>query len=220
MSITTIGTISLNIAFILYLGIYLPQILHNRNQSNLKQLSLNTHYLLYLGYVLDLMYGFTLHLPWQYKTVSIVGLSLLLLQHLQIIQSSWLQKNSHALANHVLCLLVTFFIVLYFFIHKQMIFSETTTLGLGFVSRICFLLYLLPQVIKNRISKSCNALSLLFIYLNLGLSILDMIAAWCLNWGWPNKLASPFSVILMGLLLGQVKKYATPHHVEVRECRD
>lgn len=208
MSPATLGVMTLNCSFILYLCVYIPQVIHNRTSNNLVNLSANMHAILYLGYLLDLFYGFSQHLQWQYKTVSIVGLTLLIMQHLQITRYSWQRKNRLNTIFAMLALLATTTVLLYFFIIKQAMFSNETTVIIGYLARACFLLYTLPQILKNHALKVANAFSIRFIYLNLLVSILDMISAWCLNWGWPNKLAAPFTVTLMLLLLTQIKKFS------------
>ena len=79
------GSVSLNISFILYLIHYLPQLIHNQRDGQIKQLSLSFHYLLLLCYLADLNYGFGLNLPWQYRLVSAFGLACLLIQHYQLL---------------------------------------------------------------------------------------------------------------------------------------
>lgn len=206
--ITLIGTICLNIAFVLYLLVYLPQIIHNRHSKYIANLSLNMHFILYIGYILDLFYGFSSHLQWQYRAVSMVGLTLLTVQHLQITHYFWTNRNQVIVNVNLLFLFSSGMSIFYFFVVEDSVCSEQTTLLIGYMSRICFLLYTLPQIIKNKTLKSANAISIQFIYLNLTLAVLDLIAAWCLNWGWPNKLGSPIMVCLMLIMLLQMKKYA------------
>ena len=216
-----LGAITLNSSFILYLCVYLPQIIHNRTASHLVNLSASMHTILYIGYLLDVFYGFSQQLPWQYKTVSIVGLGLLVIQHLQITQHLEQQKKHLLVSINVFGVLATAAILLYFFTTMQATFSKETTLVIGYISRGCFLLYTLPQILKNHALKLANTISIRFVYLNLLVSILDMMSAWCLNWGWPNKLAAPFTVTLMLILLAQKKIYgpfqvsndSPPHHV-------
>ena len=203
-----IGAICLNVAFALYLVVYLPQIIHNQKSQDLVNLSLKMHFLFYIAYLLDLFYGYSCDLPWQYKTVSIVGLTVLSIQHLQITHYfSKLQKRLSVYLNMLFLFGVGLSIV-YFFSINQGIYSESTTLLIGYISRVCFLLYTLPQIIKNKKLKSASAISIQFVYLNLTLAILDLVAAWCLNWGWPNKLGSPIMVALMIVMLLQMKKYS------------
>lgn len=200
-----IGFISLNISFFLYLIVYIPQIIHNRNTNYLQNLSLSMHFILYVSYCLDLIYGFVSHLQWQYKTVSIVGLVLLIIQHLQI--TDYLKRtNQVRLATYfILFLTATIAGIIYFFIMKQSDISNHTTVTIGYLSRTLFVIYTLPQIIKNRSQHLANAISLNFIYINLILAILDTISAWCLNWGWPNKLSAPLIASLMLILLMQYK---------------
>ena len=203
-----IGTLCLNVAFVLYLVVYLPQIIHNQKSKDFVNLSLKMHFLFYVAYLLDLFYGYACNLPWQYKTVSIVGLTVLSIQHLQITHYfSKLQKTLSMYLNLLFLFAITLSIV-YFFSISPSAYPETTVFLIGCISRVCFLLYTVPQIIKNKQLKSVSALSIQFVYLNLTLAVLDLIAAWCLNWGWPNKLGSPIMVTLMAIMLLQMKKYS------------
>ncbi len=202
-----IGEISLNISFVFYLLVYLPQILHNRQSNHLSNLSMGMHFILYTSYCLDLFYGFSSDLQWQYKTVSIVSLTLLVIQHIQLTCHYQAQKKRGWFNFNVLFILTTGASIVYFFIVNQARLSEQTTQTLGYLSRAGFLIYTLPQIMKNRALKSTHAISIKFIYLSLLLSVLDMTSAWCLNWGWPNKLGSPLTMSLMLMMLLQMKKY-------------
>ena len=206
--VTLIGSICLNIAFVLYLLVYLPQILHNAQSNHIVNLSLNMHFILYIGYILDLFYGFSSHLQWQYRAVSVVGLTVLTVQHLQITRHFWVNSKRAIVNLNLLFLFSVGIGIFYFFTVDEGVCSEQTTLLIGYISRICFLLYTLPQIIKNKALKSASAISIQFIYLNLTLAVLDLIAAWCLNWGWPNKLGSPIMVCLMLIMLMQRRKYS------------
>lgn len=207
MNASAIGNISLNMSFGLYLIVYIPQIIHNQTSKNLAELSLGLHVLLYLSYSFDLVYGFSSQLPWQYKVVSIVGLSLVMLQHLQLLQFFIHQRKPSLIKFNLAFLILNLMLLYYFFgIAHGEVQAHTTAL-FGTIARACGLIYCLPQIIKNKYAQSGNAISLYFIYLNLTLAMLDTISSWCLDWGWPNKLASPLNAIMMLIILWQVKKY-------------
>ena len=202
---TLIGNVCLNTAFVLYLLVYLPQIIHNHQSNHIANLSLKMHFIFYSAYLLDLFYGFSCHLQWQYRIVSIIGVTLLTVQHLQITHHYW--TNNKQKWFNLLFLLLAGMSVLYFFTIAHSVYSDPTTLSIGYVSRLGFLMYTLPQIAKNKRLQSTDANSIQFVYLNLTLSVLDLIAAWCLNWGWPNKLGSPIMVCLMVIMLMQTRKY-------------
>ena len=218
MLISTIGNISLNISFVLYLIVYVPQIIHNQTSKNIAQLSLGLHFLLYISYSLDLCYGFSNHLPWQYKTVSVIGLLLVLVQQLQLIQFFVRQRFFFLVNASGLFLLLNCLTTTYFFIVKHGVVDYQTTFMIGSIARLCGLMYCVPQLIKNKMSKSANAISLHFIYLNLFVALLDTISSWCLDWGWPNKLSAPVNIVLMIMMLAQIKKYAYSFNV-LKECK-
>lgn len=207
MTTSLIGSISLNISFILYLILYIPQIIHNRKSTNIAQLSLNLHLLLYSSYFFDLCYGFSSHLPWQYKTVSIIGLSLVGIQHIQLMRFFIINKHLFIAGLSAVFLVLNVIAIDYFFEMKHGLLATQTTLLFGAIARLTGLVYCLPQIIKNITSKSANALSLHFLYLNLMLALLDTISSWCLNWGWPNKLAAPVNIVMMLIMITQIKQY-------------
>jgi uncharacterized protein with PQ loop repeat len=202
-----IGSISLNISFILYLILYIPQIIHNQKSANIAQLSLSLHLLLYSSYLFDLCYGFSNQLPWQYKTVSIIGLLLVSIQHIQLTQFFIMNQRRLLAKLSIAFLILNFMGLYYFFKVEQGSLPYQTTLILGTAARIFGLRYCLPQIIKNKTLKSANALSVQFLCLNLTLALLDTISSWCLNWGWPNKLAAPITIAMMTIMLTQIKKY-------------
>lgn len=207
MTAAFIGSLSLNISFVLYLILYLPQIIHNRRSANIAQLSLNLHLLLYSSYFFDLCYGFAKHLSWQYKTVSVIGLMLVGLQHVQLIRFFILSQRQFLAKLSLVFLVFNFMAIYYFFKVMQGVLPDQMILIFGTIARVSGLMYCLPQIIKNKTTQSAKALSTQFLRLNLTLAVLDTISAWCLDWGWPNKLAAPMSVLLMIIMLAQIKKY-------------
>ena len=186
-----IGNISLNISFVLYLIVYIPQIIHNQKVANIAQLSFGLHLLLFSSYFFDLLYGFASRLPWQYKTVSSVGLLLVTVQHIQLIKFFINRQLLLHVALSIFLIILNCMAIYYFFIFKNSVLDDGDIFMVGIIARICGLIYCFPQMIKNGISKSANAISVKYIYLNLVLALLDTCSSWCLNWGWPNKLAAP-----------------------------
>jgi len=207
LSPAVIGAMSLNLSFGLYLILYIPQIIHNRKSTNIAQLSLNLHLLLYVSYFFDLCYGFSMHLPWQYKTVSIIGLLLIGIQHLQFIQYFMNTQRLFLTQLSISFLIINFGAIYYFFSIAHATLPQETTILVGTIARFAGLMYCLPQMIKNKFTQSANALSVHFLRLNFTLALLDTISSWCLDWGWPNKIAAPISMMFMTIILGQIKKY-------------
>ena len=203
-----LGTLSLNVSFVLYLIVYVPQLIHNQRPKNLADLSLGLHCLLLFSYSFDLIYGFLNALPWQYKTVSIVGLILVTAQHLQLLRLFICQSRQLFIKLNVAFLCVNVLLVYYFLYAARNSLGDSGLLCIGAIARICGLLYCIPQIINNKRKQSANAISPFYIYLTLILAFLDSVSSWCLSWGWPNKLAAPLSLCLMFYMLYQTKKYA------------
>lgn len=196
-----IGKISLNVSFFLYLMVYVPQILHNRQKKNLADLSIWLHVFLFSSYFFDLFYGFASHLPWQYKTVSIVGLCLVSIQHLQLTHLYWQQKNQRYWVGLSLVWLVYLVLTSAFFVFRPK--DALVVFLMGVAARGCGFVYCIPQIIKNRKTGASHAISVYYLYINLTLTFLDTLSAWLLNWGWPNRIASPLSMGLMLIMIYQ-----------------
>lgn len=222
MTLTFYGMLSLNVSFVLYLLVYFPQIRHNRTLTHIQSLSTGMHVLLFSGYVLDLLYGFLSHYPWQYRMVSCVGVGLLLLQHIQLIHFFWKKKAFILVGAYLLGLILTIIGVTYVFLNASYC-SPKLIVFFGYSSRALFLSYTVPQLVKNRTLKSAVAMSTSFVILSFMIASLDTMSAWCLDWSWPNKVGSPISMMLTSCLLYQIKKYGlTPRAVSsfsrIRDC--
>lgn len=192
----------------LYLIVYLPQIRHNKHKQHLAELSISLHLIIMTSFVLDLIYSLLKPLPWQYCVVSVVALSTLSVQQMQLIQRA--KQGGHIKLLSVLHFF-SFTLIMFlvsFFYFKNIAYSSNTIFLIGWISRIGFLIYTVPQIIQNYRLRSAQALSTTFLHLSLLLSLLDLTSAWCLDWGWPNKLGTPLTLSLTLILLWQKKRYA------------
>jgi hypothetical protein len=171
-------------------------------------LSLGMHYLLLFGYFFDLLYGLAYPLQWQYQAVSLIGLILLGVQHIQLMRLFLLKQRVIYLLMHGIVLFGVGVGLGYFWIETHCVFTRTTTLVLGSIAQGSFLVVGLPQIIKNNRLKSGVALSAFYLYLSLCLVLLDLTSAFCLGWGLPNKIATILSLMMKSILLGQYWYYA------------
>lgn len=201
----SLGQISLNLSLLIYLFLYLPQVIHNQKQANLDGLSAWMHISLYLAYGLDLLYGFGSGLPWQYKTVSAVGWLLLNIQHLQFVYHFNQKKQFVLQALFGTLLIVCMGIVIYGVSNRP--FSHLSLSFLGYIAQVGFIIAFIPQILKSKQLQSAQAVNIIYILLGLLLAFLDFISAWQLTWGWPNKLGSLLAISLTGILLIQYWKY-------------
>ncbi len=209
-----LGNVSLNLSSFLYLILLIPQLIHNRKGKNIAGLSILLHFLLYTSYSSDLVYGIADGMPLQYRVVSVVGLILVMTQHIQLLKFHIKQRFYLLIKLGFLIIFAHVFLSYYFFsklAHGGL--SHGIILMLGIVARGCEIIYCIPQIVKNWSAKSASAVSLHFICLNILLAILDTMAAWCLDWELPNKLVGPISIVIMFVILFQHIKYAAPKAV-------
>jgi uncharacterized protein with PQ loop repeat len=201
-----LGQISLNLSFLMYMFLYLPQVIHNQKQTSLVGLSKWMHLTLYIAYFLDLVYGFGTQLPWQYRIVSGVGWVLLNIQHLQLIHYFKRTKQS-ALQMAFYSILVIITALLIWVLSSQHSFINLQLPAIGYVSQIGFAIAFIPQILKSKRLQSSQAMNIFYILLCLFLAMLDCISAWQLEWGWPNKLGSCCLVLMTSILLMQYYRY-------------
>ena len=204
-----ISQISLNASFILYLIFLWPQIFHNWKHKELHNLSLGFHFLLFFSYIADLLFAFYQNMPWQYKTVSLIGLTCLLIQHFQL--KHYYKFNSRLNKLFDFSLIFTLIILLSSFFHlsQRQLTPKFLPIILGFIANIGFVFYLIPQIIKNHLNnqKKAKSISLGFLILGFSINILDLISAISLNWPIASKLGCLASFLLKVILIIQYFKF-------------
>ncbi|MCR9192915.1 MAG: PQ-loop domain-containing transporter [Gammaproteobacteria bacterium] len=200
-----IGQITLNLSLLIYTVLYLPQVVHNQKQTNLDGLSKWMHVLLYFSYSLDLVYGFAADLPWQYRLVSGTGWLLLTIQHIQLTYHFKLKKKQTAEQGYYSLLIIVFVALIYCIGQESL--SLTIINLMGYTAQTGFVIAIIPQIIKSKQLKSAQAINITYILFNLVLSFLDLVSAWKLEWGWPNKAGSAAIFVLMSILLIQHRQY-------------
>lgn len=193
-----IGKIALNIAFVLYLIHYWPQLWHNQNKAKIQQLSLSFHFLLSVCYLADLSYGFGMHMPWQYRFVSAVGLLCLTIQHWQV----WRFYNH----SHFILKVYHFSLLFFALVSALSIFCnlpENVYITMGFLAQTSALCYMLPQIVKNYHHRQHHALNLSYLSFNWICFFCDCIAAFALQWPMPSKFGAVFGFCCISILLAQ-----------------
>jgi len=202
-----IGSISLNISFVLYLSLLAPQLFHNYTYRNTQHLSWGMHYAMFTSYIFDLLYGFGRHMQWQYKTVTIIGLICLTVQHIQIYRYSGFtskQQQHYWWSTGLLISLFISVVIGWGFFNL----SPTIFIGAGAMAQIGWLIYVIPQIFKNHRIQSTAGISVYFVLLLIFLATCDTISAWTLGWDWPNKYGTPVGIILRLILLYQFYMFA------------
>ncbi len=200
-----LGQISLNLSFSIYLFLYLPQVIHNQQQTTLNGLSILMHVILYLAYVFDLIYGFGTNLPWQYRCTSGVGCVLLSIQHFQFL-SHFKQHPQRVFETFFYILFPCIVILVAYGVYLKP-FANLSIQYIGYLSQMGFVIAFLPQILKSKQLQSSQSVNIIYILLNAMLASLDLISAWQLHWGWPNKLGAILNLLFTGILLIQYRKY-------------
>jgi len=198
-----IGQIALNIATILYLIHYLPQLVHNRKAENRAQLNLHFHGLLSIAYLSDLIFAFGMNMPWQYCLVSVVGALCLVAQHLQL-KKMYLQEKEFLVYQ----LIIAFF-VLIFFASLYLKLPKPFFLIMGYICQAAIWFYTLPQIWHNYVNKHGLGLNNLYLGMNWSCYLLDVIAAMALNWPMPAKIGAFFGLTCSTFLIYQMMIYAS-----------
>ena len=193
---SSIGEITLNISFALYLFLYVPQLWRNIKYKRVADLSFAFHALLFIAATADLYYGFGRIHQWQYRVVSLVMFSCLLAQHIQL----FFYQNKLKLiilSLVIISMLLGLFYLIYFSLPHSRLY-----ITMGWAERIGYWLYLLPQILKNRsrhlhsISSSARAISPVFVTIGLLTAVLDTVSARSFSWGSPSLYGAPIAVVL------------------------
>lgn len=194
-----IGNITLNLSFLIYLVLYLPQVIYNMRRKSTDGLSFLMHTILIIGYIADMMYGFGRHMQLQYRLVSMIGLGCLGVQHIQIGYYAKITLN-YVMATFLLLGWLAY--ALYAIIGP--VLPAHDYINAGYVAWATGVVYTLPQVWKNYRFASAMGVSVLFVVFDILSSTCDTVSAWCLNWDIPSKFGSPIECVLGFVLLIQV----------------
>jgi uncharacterized protein with PQ loop repeat len=212
-----IGKLSLNLSASFYLIWFIPQILLNFKRKNTEGFSIIMHGILGIAYLSDLIYGFGLNMPWQYRSVTIVGLCSLILQHYQLHR-----YGLHHIKERTIFKSLNWIYLLLFCYGIYAITSSITTRNsydhIGMLANICFLCYMFPQIIKNYRNQSVQGLSVAFVLIAMFLNFCDATSAWALAWDYPSKIGPVISFFGNFILLFQVfyyDKYSRFSHVVI-----
>ena len=212
-----IGHVTLNISFIFYLALFVPQLIHNWKYRSTQQLSLVMHYLMSLCYIMDILYGFGRHMQWQYKTVTMVGLFCLAIQHGQIYRYSGFNLRQRQSYLFYTVILLGLLIGAVYLLIAQPFPSHMFIWG-GGIAQIGWLLYVIPQIIKNQKIKSTMGLSLHFVLVLILLAVCDSISAWSLGWDWPSRYGAPIGVLIRLILLYQFFLFSQKNGLSFVKC--
>ncbi len=198
----TIGHLFLNLAFGLYLILYLPQIYHNARHQAFQNMSFLMHMMILQAYSCDLFYGLSKHMPWQYLCVSVIGLVCLSTQHLQ-----WFfYRLNKEHRKDVKMLLLGFLSILWPLLLCISFPGEVWQYKFqAWVSRILFLVHFIPQIVQYHQNKlPRDAINLSYLGLSITLSICDLISAVCLHWDNANQWGTFISLGLKTYLVYQI----------------
>lgn len=211
------GSISLNISAAIYCIYYIPQLWHNARRRRIARItgtplptvSWGLHICYVCSVAADLLYGFAMHLPWQYRAVSIIFMLGLIVQQIQLrpcrLQADSLRSYSFLCIGCAMLLLLSMLLVI--FPPKPSIL-----IAAGYISTVSAWLAFLPQIVRNYQQKHGRALSWYFICLTLLTAVLDFISALCLGWPLPSLIGPPIIFVTHAIALWQYCYWGDMHH--------
>lgn len=198
-----LGSISVNLSFLLYMFMLAPQLVLNIRRQALHGLSWGMHLLLLVSAICDACYAIDRGMPWQYYSVSFILISILGFQHAQYVRY---HRDSLPLLYRPVTIALGMFVV----VAGGLLASHTVRWLFpifGYVSMVGYLVASVPQIITNRRLRSTEGVALSFVLLQTGGLCCDAISAYSLNWGLPNKIGAPASLSLQAMLLTQFVLY-------------
>lgn len=202
MTLHTIGETSLNISFLLYLFLYVPQFIRNIRYKRLQDMSLGFHALLLIASTADFYYGFGRIHQWQYRFVTLLMFALVFAQHIQL----FYYRKYFKYGITKLILLTLFIISMFTFLIPTLHNPARWMflfIWMGWLERICDWSYCIPQFFKNRHIACADAISPTFLVLAILTPICDSISAWCFHWGPSSLYGAPIAIVLHAALLFQ-----------------
>ena len=195
-----LGEIALNCSLVLYLFLYLPQLIHNLAYKKMAHMSLAFHALLLIAATADFYYGFGRITQWQYQLVTVLMFSCLVFQHIHLFFYAKQFNHGVFYLSILSVIVIAMLLMLPIALHQH---STTLFITMGWIERISYWLYSVPQLIKNRRQKNAVAISPWFMGLAIFTALCDSMAAWSFAWGPSSLYGAPFSVVLHCVLLYQ-----------------
>lgn len=157
------------------------------------------HIILLISSICDLFYALSRNMPWQYYMVAVVSICTLSTQHFQFWRYHRRNLPPFYRTGTVLLILLGLFETVLLRTSR-----ESWLLSLcGYIAMAGYFSASLPQILINRRLRSTAGVSLSFVLLLAGGLCCDIVSAYSLNWGLPNKIGGPASLLLQFILLRQ-----------------
>ncbi|MCP4176537.1 MAG: PQ-loop repeat-containing protein [bacterium] len=207
-----IGELALDISLFSYFVHFIPQILHNYKNPDLKNISVITQELYIVGIACDLIYGSGFGYPWQYILVDFIYLGYLLLQDIQILHKikshyKYLIYNSIFIC---ICVLISVYLLSYNIEYKDSDINSSNVIFwvCGYISTIIWFVLWLPQIAKHWKNKNADGYSVLFWIIGLAMALCDLTSAVIFGYTWLNITTCLYRIALHILILGQCFVYS------------
>ena len=198
----TIGQITLNISFAIYLIQFIPQILHNiKDKVALSNISLLTQFGMLIVVLCNLVQAIGFNLNWQYLLIAMVYLIGITVQQLQI---SLHKKKMSKVINLIFVMLLCIAILA---MDSNLILVFQIA---GIISLIVHFIYWLPQIYKNHNQGKFTGYSDLFIIFALLGVICDLFTSILLAWPLIVKINIFVMFVITCILVFQKLRYRTP----------
>jgi uncharacterized protein with PQ loop repeat len=198
-----VSSVSLQLSFVLYMFMLFPQILLNFSRHGLYGLSWGMHMILLISSICDLFYALSQKMPWQYYMVAVVSIGTLSTQHFQFWRYHRRNLPPFYRGSTVVLILFGLFATVLLRTHRESwLFSLY-----GYIAMGGYFSASVPQILINRRLRSTAGVALSFVLLLTGGLCCDIISAYSLNWGLPNKIGAPAALLLQFMLLRQFWMY-------------
>lgn len=157
------------------------------------------HMILLIGSICDLFYALSRNMPWQYYMVAVVSICTLSIQHVQFWRYHRRSLPPFYRVSTVMLILFALFAITLLQTNRG---SWLLSLY-GYIAMISYFSASVPQILINRRLQSTAGVALSFVLLLSGGLCCDIVSAYSLNWGLPNKIGAPASLLLQFMLVRQ-----------------
>lgn len=161
------------VAYILYVGCFVPQVVTNHRMGSTKGLSNATIFIYFFGYLIEILYAYLLGLPLALRVMIPVGAGIagaLVVQRIYFENRWW--RRWQAMSLYGTLLLIAAFLTGWGMAHPHFVGHVC-----GWIGTVCWLVYQIPQIYKIHRAKSVEGFNYWFIIIASIGSVIEIAAA-------------------------------------------